>query len=325
MMSLNAKIFLAGHRGLVGSALLRVLTARGYSNVVVRTRAELDCRSRREVEKFFGAERPEYVLLAAARVGGILANSTEPAEFIYDNLSIQTNVIDAAYCHGAKKLLFLGSSCIYPKLALQPISESAVLSGPLEPSNDAYAVAKIAGLKMCQAYRRQYGFDAIAAMPTNIYGPNDNFDSRRSHVLPALIRSFHEAALARSKSVTIWGSGTPRREFLHADDLAEAAVFLMNQYSSEGPINVGVGEDITILALAKLVAWETGFQGAILTDPSKPDGTPRKLLDVSKLRSMGWQSRITLPEGIRQTYEWYRRHLSSLAIKSEARIAERHA
>jgi len=312
MMPLTARIFLAGHRGLAGSALLRALTDRGYRNVIVRTRAELELRSRQAVESFFGEERPEYVFLAAARVGGILANSNQPAEFIFDNLTIQTNIIDAAYCNGVKKLLFLGSSCIYPKFAPQPIPEAALLSGPLEESNEAYAIAKIAGLKMCQAYRRQYGFDAISLMPTNLYGPNDNFHPLHSHVLPALLRSFHEAAAAHASSIAIWGTGKPRREFMYVDDLADAAVFLMNHYSNELPINVGVGSDVTILELAKLIADEVGYAGDIVTDPSKPDGTPRKLLDVSRLTQLGWSARIPLADGIHQTYEWYRRHVASV-------------
>jgi GDP-L-fucose synthase len=307
----TSKIFLAGHRGLVGSALHRALGTRGYYNVVVRTHRELDLCSQRAVETFFAAEQPEYVFMAAALVGGIHANSTRPAEFIRDNLLVQTNVIDAAYRHKAKKILFLGSSCIYPKHAAQPISESALLSGPIEDSNDAYAVAKIAGLKMCQAYRRQYGFDAISLMPTNLYGLYDNFDPEQSHVLPAMIRRFHEAVESNAKSVVIWGTGTPRREFLFADDLADAALFLMNNYSSEQPINVGVGEDISIFELAKMIAREVGYRGAILTDPSKLDGTPRKLLDVAKLRGLGWQPKVALSEGIHLTYEWYRKHLHS--------------
>jgi GDP-L-fucose synthase len=307
MLTSTSKIFLAGHRGLVGSALHRALHAQGFLNVVVRTHQELDLCSQRDVETFFSAELPEYVFLAAARVGGIHANNTRPAEFIRDNLSIQTNVIDAAYRHKTKKLLFLGSSCIYPKFAPQPITEDALLSGPLEPTNDAYAIAKIAGLKMCQAYRRQYGFDAIALMPTNLYGPNDNFDAVQSHVLPALNRRFHEAKGSNAKSVVIWGTGNPRREFLYVDDLANAAIFLMSNYASEQPINVGVGGDITILDLARLIAEEVGYRGAILTDPTKPDGTPRKWLDVSTLHGLGWQPQVALTDGIRRTYEWYAR------------------
>lgn len=309
-MDASSKIYLAGHQGLVGSALYRALKARGYQNILVRTHGELDLTSQYAVDQFFAAEKPECVLLAAARVGGIQANNTRPAEFIRDNLQIQTNVIDAAYRNGAKKLVFLGSSCIYPKLARQPIVEDELLTGPLEPTNDAYAIAKIAGLKMCQAYRRQYGFDAISLMPTNLYGPNDNFDPEQSHVLPALIRRFHEAAANEAESVTIWGTGTPRREFLHVDDLADATLFLMKNYSSEKPINVGVGSDISIIDLARLIAHKVGYTGEILTDASKPDGTPRKLLDISALRSLGWQPKITLEIGIRHTCEWYRRHVA---------------
>ena len=309
-MDASSKIYLAGHHGLVGSGLYRALKARGFQNVVVRTHDELDLTSHAAVDDFFAAEKPQCVLLAAARVGGIQANNTRPAEFIRDNLQIQTNVIDAAYRNATKKLVFLGSSCIYPKLARQPIVEDELLTGPLEPTNDAYAIAKIAGLKMCQAYRRQYGFDAISLMPTNLYGPNDNFDLEQSHVLPALIRRFHEAAANDAESVTIWGTGTPRREFLHVDDLADATLFLMSNYSSEKPINVGVGSDIAIIDLARLVASKVGFTGRIMTDPSKPDGTPRKLLDVSAIRSLGWQPKITLEIGIRHTWEWYRRHLA---------------
>jgi GDP-L-fucose synthase len=305
-MNKDDSILVAGHRGLVGSALLRRLQADGYSRLLLRSSAELDLRDQAAVNRFFAAERPQHVLLAAAKVGGIQANSSYPADFIRDNLLIQSNVIDAAYRNGTRKLLFLGSSCIYPKLAPQPMTESSLLTGALEPTNEWYAVAKIAGLKMCQAYRRQYGFDAICAMPTNLYGPGDNFDLQSSHVLPALIRKFHEARQRGEHSVTIWGTGTPRREFLHVDDLADACVFLMQRYSDEAPINIGWGEDLSIAQLAQLIAEVTGFQGELRFDASKPDGTPRKLLDVSRLRALGWSPRLALRAGVTATYEWFR-------------------
>jgi GDP-L-fucose synthase len=279
----GAKIYVAGHRGLVGSAILRRLQAEGYQNLVLRTRKELDLTDQRAVYRFFEEERPEYVFLAAAKVGGILANATYPADFIRENLLIQTNVIDAAYRYGVKKLLFLGSSCIYPKYAPQPMKEEYLLTGPLEPTNEAYAVAKIAGIKMVQAYRRQYGFNGISLMPTNLYGPGDNFDLETSHVIPALLRKFHEAKVSGRWEVVVWGTGTPRREFLHVDDLADAALFLMRHYEGEEIVNVGVGEDISIRELAELIAKVVGFRGEIVYDTSKPDGTPRKLLDVSRL------------------------------------------
>ncbi len=303
----DSVIFVAGHRGLVGSAIVRALKHAGFHRVVVRSHAELDLTDQRAVESFFAQERPEYVFLAAAKVGGIFANSTYPASFIRDNLAIQTNVIDAAYRHGVTKLMFLGSSCIYPRDAAQPMSEDALLTGPLESTNEWYAIAKIAGIKMCQAYRRQYGFDAISLMPTNLYGPFDNFDLQTAHVLPALLRKFHEAAAANSSAITIWGTGTPRREFLHADDLASAALFLMQHYSDERPINVGVGKDVAIIELAKLIAAIVDFNGRIVCDPGKPDGTRRKLLDVERLHDLGWHAQIQLEEGIRSTFEWYRR------------------
>jgi len=307
-MTKQSKIFVAGHRGLVGSAILRRLAAEGYTNLITRTRQEVDLRDQAVVERFFQEEHPEYVFLAAAKVGGILANHTYPADFIRDNLLIQTNVIDAAYRYGAKKLLFLGSSCIYPKHAPQPLKEEYLLTGLLEPTNEAYAVAKIAGIKMCQAYRRQYGFNAISLMPTNLYGPGDNFDLETSHVLPALIRKFHEAKVLGKDEVVVWGTGTPRREFLHVDDLADAILFLMRYYDSEEIINVGVGEDISISELAELIARIVGFEGKIVYDTSKPDGTPRKLLDVSRIFEMGWRPKIPLEEGIRQTYQWFLEH-----------------
>jgi len=304
-MKPDSRIFVAGHRGLVGSAICRRLRREGYSNLILRGRDLLDLREARAVDAFFSAEKPEYVFLAAARVGGILANSTRPAEFIYENLAIQTNVIESARVHGAAKLQFLGSSCIYPKLAPQPIREDALLSGPLEPTNEWYAIAKIAGIKMAQAYRRQYGFRAISLMPTNLYGPGDNFDLESSHVLPALIRRFHEARESGAADVTIWGTGSPRREFLHVDDLADAVLHLMLTYDEEGIVNVGTGEDVTIRELAEMIGSIVGFKGRLRFDASKPDGTPRKLLDVSRLNALGWKARIPLAEGIRSTYEWY--------------------
>ena len=301
----RSRIYVAGHRGLVGAAICRALRAAGFENLVTRTHTELDLTSQAAVRTFFEEVRPEYVFLAAAKVGGILANDTRPAEFIRDNLLIQTHIIDAAHRAGVRKLLFLGSSCIYPKHAPQPIKEEYLLSGPLEPTNEWYAVAKIAGIKMCQAYRRQYGFNATCAMPTNLYGPGDNFDLETSHVLPALIRKFHEAKGAGAPAVTVWGTGNQRREFLHVDDLADACSFLMRHYDGEQIINVGVGEDVSIRELAELVREAVGFEGDIVFDTSKPDGTPRKLLDVSKLRALGWRSSIPLPEGIRRTVELY--------------------
>ena len=304
-MDLSARIFVAGHRSLVGSALVRCLEREGARNLLLRSRTELDLTDQGAVAAFFAAEKPEFVFLAAAKVGGIKANDTYPAEFLRDNLAIQTNVIHSAWQAGVRKLCFLGSSCIYPKLAPQPMPEEALLTGPLEPTNEWYAIAKIAGIKMCQAYRRQYGFDAISVMPTNLYGPGDNFDLENSHVLPAMIRRFHEAKLAAAPSVTIWGTGTPRREFLHVDDMAEACVFLMQHYSDAMHINVGVGVDLTILELAELVAKTVGYDGAILTDPGKPDGTPRKLMDVARIHTLGWKARVALADGIAETFRWY--------------------
>lgn len=308
-MDSTSRIYVAGHRGLVGSAIVRRLEAGGYTNLITRTRAEVDLTNQAAVNAFFEAERPEYVFLAAAKVGGILANSTYPADFIRENLQVQTNVIDAAYRAGVTKLEFLGSSCIYPKLAPQPIKEEYLLTGLLEPTNEAYAIAKIAGIVMTNSYRRQYGMNGISLMPTNLYGPGDNYDLQSSHVLPALIRKFHEAARAGAPVVTVWGTGAPRREFLHVDDLADAAVFLMETYDDEQIVNVGVGEDVSIAELAHLVAEVTGFTGEIVFDTSKPDGTPRKLLDVSRLFDMGWRPKFTLRDGIEDAYRWFVEHV----------------
>ena len=304
-MNHDSRVYVAGHRGLVGSALLRRLEADGYARVLTRTREELDLRDARAVDEFFAAQRPEYVFLAAAKVGGILANATYPADFLRDNLAVELAVIDAAYRHGAKKLLFLGSSCIYPKFAPQPLREEYLLTGELEPTNEPYAVAKIAGIKLCEAYRKQYGADFISAMPTNLYGPGDNFDLKVSHVLPALIRKFHEAKEGGEPRVDVWGTGRPRREFLHVDDLADACVYLMLHYSGDETVNVGTGEDISISELAQMVGEVVGYDGSISYDPSKPDGTPRKLLDVEKLRALGWRAKTPLREGIEQTYAWF--------------------
>lgn len=304
-MKSESRIFIAGHNGLVGSALVRRWRKAGFHNLLLRRSAEVDLTDQAATEAFFAAEKPEYVLLAAAKVGGIHANDTYPAEFIRDNLAIQTNVIHSARKHGVKKLLFLGSSCIYPKLAPQPMNEDCLLTGPLEPTNQWYAIAKIAGLKMCQAYRRQYGFNAIAAMPTNLYGPNDNFDLQNSHVLPALIRKFHEAKQANAPVVEIWGTGNPRREFLHADDLADACLHLMQTYDDEQLVNVGWGSDVSIAELAAMIAKVVGYQGRMHFDSSKPDGTPRKLLDTGRLTALGWQPTINLEQGLRDTYTWY--------------------
>lgn len=305
-MEKTAKIYLAGHQGLVGSAIHRKLSAAGFERIITRTFRELDLRSQPAAAEFFAAEKPEYVFLAAAKVGGILANNTYPAEFIHDNLAIQTNVIHQSYLHGVKKLLFLGSSCIYPKLAPQPMKEEHLLTGVLEPTNEPYAIAKIAGIKMCQAYNRQYGTRFISVMPTNLYGPNDNFDLQTSHVLPALIRKFHEAKINNRAFVEIWGSGLPRREFLHVEDLAAACLFLMQRYDGSEIVNIGVGEDITIKDLALLIKEIVGFEGELRFDSGKPDGAPRKLLDVSRLHALGWKAAISLREGISAAYRWYR-------------------
>jgi GDP-L-fucose synthase len=301
----DSRIYVAGHQGLVGSAILRRLQGAGHTNLLTRTRAELDLTDRAAVDRFFASERPEYVFLAAAKVGGILANSTYPADFIRENLLIQTHVIEAAHRCGVRKLLFLGSSCIYPKHAPQPIREDYLLTGPLEPTNEAYALAKIAGVMMCQAYWQQYGLRAISLMPTNLYGPGDRFELTTSHVIPALIRKFHEARVGRGARVVVWGTGTPRREFLYVDDLADASVFLMETYDAPEIINVGVGEDISIRELAETIGMIVGYDGEIVYDTAKPDGTPRKLLDSSKLLGLGWRPRTTLSEGLRKTYEWF--------------------
>jgi GDP-L-fucose synthase len=310
-MEQNSKIYVAGHRGLVGSAIVRRLKELGYINLVLRSHAELDLTRQRDVELFFEKERPEYVFLAAAKVGGIWANNTYPADFIYKNLMMQNCALNAAYLYGVRKLLFLGSSCIYPKNCPQPMRDDYLLSGSLEPTNEPYAVAKIAGIKMCQSYNRQHGTNFISVMPTNLYGPNDNFDLETSHVLPALIRKFHEAKMGLSdaqstSSVVVWGTGNARREFLHVDDLSNACVFLMNHFDGSEIVNIGTGEDISIRDLALLIKKIVGFEGRLIFDSSKPDGTPRKLLDITRLTNLGWKAQISLEEGISTTYEWYR-------------------
>ncbi|MET0465047.1 MAG: GDP-L-fucose synthase [Chitinophagaceae bacterium] len=302
-MEKQKKIYVAGHRGMVGSAIVRKLKREGFENILVSTSSEVDLRNQQQTADFFAKEKPDYVFLAAAKVGGIVANNTYRAEFLYDNLMIQSNVIHQAYVNGATKLMFLGSSCIYPKLAPQPLKEDYLLTGPLEETNEPYAIAKITGIKMCDAYRAQYGCNFISVMPTNLYGPNDNYDLQKSHVLPALLRKFHEAKLKGEPTVTVWGSGTPLREFLHADDLAEACFYLMQHYNEPGLVNIGVGEDISIKDLANLVKKITGYPGEIVWDTSKPDGTPRKLMDVTKLHSFGWKAKIGLEEGISGVYE----------------------
>jgi GDP-L-fucose synthase len=304
-MDQHSKIYIAGHRGLVGSAIVKKLKAEGHANLLVRTSSELDLRSQTAVAEFFSLEKPEYVFLAAAKVGGIVANNTYPAEFIYNNLMIQTNIIHSSFLSGVKKLLFLGSTCIYPKLAPQPMKEEYLLSGPLEPTNEPYAVAKIAGIKMCQSYNRQYGTHYISAMPTNLYGPNDNFDLTTSHVLPALIRKFHEAKINSETSVIIWGTGAPYREFIHVDDVADACYFLMQHYEGNEIVNIGTGSELTINELALLVKKIVGFSGHIVFDATKPDGTPRKLIDVSKIHALGWRHKLELEDGIRNVYRWY--------------------
>ena len=307
-MESTAKIYVAGHRGLVGSAIVRCLKTSGYENLLLRTSAELDLRDQAATQTFLKAELPDYVFVAAARVGGILANSTRPAEFIYDNLIMETNLIHGSYQAGVKKLLFLGSSCIYPKLAPQPLKEEYLLSGPLEETNEMYAIAKIAGIKLCQAYNTQYGTDYISVMPTNLYGPGDNFDLTSSHVLPALIRKFDEAKQSQASEVVVWGTGAPRREFLHVDDLASACVFLMESYSGSGIVNIGTGEDLPIAELAEMVSEVVGFKGRIAYDTTKPDGTPVKRLDVSRLAALGWQAKTKLRAGVESTYRWYVEH-----------------
>lgn len=301
-MQPQQKIYIAGHRGMVGSAILRKLRSEGFERFALADSRQLDLRNQAEVNQFFHREKPDCVFLAAAKVGGILANDTYRAEFLYDNLLIEANILHAAWMHGVQQLMFLGSSCIYPKMAPQPLREEYLLTGPLEPTNEPYAIAKIAGIKLCDAYRHQYGCRFISVMPTNLYGPNDNYHPQNSHVLPALIRRFHEAKQSKTPYVTIWGTGTPRREFLHVDDLADACFFLMDQYDEPGPINIGVGEDISILELSMLVREIVGYSGEIRHDLDKPDGTPRKLMDVGKLHSLGWKARIPLAEGIRQVY-----------------------
>lgn len=307
-MKKDVPVYVAGHRGMVGSGIVRALERAGYTRILTRTRTELDLLDRAAVRGFFETERPRLVVDAAAKVGGIIANSEQPVEFLLQNVTIQNNIIEAAADFGVDKLLFLGSSCIYPKLAPQPITEDSLLSGPLEPTNDAYALAKIAGIKLCQAYSKQYGKNFISGMPTNLYGPNDNFDLHTSHVLPALIRKVHEAKLRGDKSYVVWGTGSPRREFLHVDDLSEACLFLLENYNEPEIVNIGCGEDVTIRELAETVCDVLGFQGELVFDTTKPDGTPRKLLDMSKLFSMGWKPRIPLREGIRGAYDWYLQH-----------------
>ena len=311
-MDSNSKIFVAGHNGLVGSAIIRNLKSNHYQNIYWVRRQNCDLKNKIQVDAYFEQAKPEYVILAAAKVGGIGGNSTYPAEFIYENLMIQTNVIDAAYRHGVKKLLFLGSSCIYPKMAKQPITEDALMTGPLEPTNDAYATAKIAGIKMCQAYRQQYGFNAISLMPTNLYGPNDNFDINNGHVFPSLIAKFH-GSLEKSIhwEVELWGDGSPKREFLHVDDLAEACVKCMKEYDEPEPINIGTGEDVTIKELAETIADVVGYKNNVKWNTDKPNGTPRKVLNVDKIKSLGWEPKIGLREGIESTYEWYKENVQS--------------
>ncbi|MEP7244007.1 MAG: GDP-L-fucose synthase [Gammaproteobacteria bacterium] len=321
-MNRTSRIYIAGHRGLVGSAIERRCRAIGFNNLILRSRQELELCNQRAVDEFFAANRPDYVFLAAAKVGGIHANNSQPADFIRENLLVASNVIDAAWRNGARKLLFLGSSCIYPKLAPQPLREEYLLTGALEPTNEWYAIAKLAGLKMCQAYRRQHGFDAITALPTNLYGPGDNFDLETSHVLPALLRKIDTARATATGTVTLWGSGTPRREFLYVDDLADACVHLMQRYSGEAPINVGCGEDLTIRELAETIAGVVGYTGRFNFDSTRPDGTPRKVLDVSKLNAFGWRARTSLAEGLRTTLSWYHEHELQDAVADYGPIPE---
>ncbi|WP_026567965.1 GDP-L-fucose synthase [Bacillus sp. UNC41MFS5] len=304
-MEKTSKVYVAGHHGLVGSAIVRILNKKGFENIVKRTSKELDLRDKFAVDRFFADEKPEFVFLAAAKVGGIVANNEYPADFIRDNLLIQTNVIDAAYRNNVEKLLFLGSTCIYPKIAPQPLKEEYLLTGLLEPTNEPYAIAKIAGIKMCESYNRQYGTQFISVMPTNLYGENDNFDLHTSHVLPAFIRKFHEAKETNAAFVEVWGTGKPKREFLYADDLADACIFLMNSYSGNEIVNIGVGEDISIKELAEKVKEVVGYTGEIKFDPSKPDGTPRKLVDVTKINALGWKASISLDEGLKKAYQWF--------------------
>ena len=308
-MNKQAKIYIAGHRGLVGSALVRKFQELGCDNLILKTRSELNLLNQQDVAEFFAVEKPEYVFLAAAKVGGIGANSTYPADFVYENIMIQTNIIHSAYENKAKKLLFLGSSCIYPKMAEQPIKEESLLTGELEPTNDAYAIAKIAGIKMCQAYNKQYGTNYISVMPTNLYGSNDNFDLEKSHVFPALIRKFHEAKINKEAEVVVWGTGTPIREFLYVDDLAEACIYLMNNYNDDKIVNIGTGVGVTIRELAESIAKVVGYEGKLVFDTSKPDGTPIKINDVSYLNSLGWQAKTDLLSGIEKTYNWYKSKL----------------
>ncbi|KAA0990648.1 GDP-L-fucose synthase family protein [Dyadobacter aurulentus] len=313
-MEKSAKIYIAGHRGMVGSAIHRKLVSEGYNNLVLKTSSELDLRDQRAVRSFFETERPAYIFLAAAKVGGIMANNIYRAEFLHDNLLIQNNVIDSAYHSGATKLMFLGSSCIYPKLAPQPLREESLLTGLLEPTNEPYAIAKIAGIKMCEAYRAQYGCNFISVMPTNLYGPNDNYDLNNSHVLPAMIRKFHEAKEENKPAVELWGTGSPLREFLHADDLADACYFLMQNYNEPGFVNVGVGADVTIKSLAEMIKDTVGYEGEINWNTDKPDGTPRKLMDVSRLHNLGWKHRIDLEDGIRNTYQDFLQKIETYAV-----------
>mgnify|MGYP001595458759 FL=1 len=318
-MKNDSKIYVAGHQGLVGSSIMRRLRAEGYNNFVLRTHQEIDLEIQRDVEELFNSERPEYVFLAAARVGGIFANNTYPADFIYNNLIIQANVINAAYKFGVKKLLFLGSSCIYPKFAPQPMKEEHLLTGKLEPTNEPYAIAKIAGILMCQAYNRQYGTNFISVMPTNLYGPNDNFDLMDSHVLPALIRKFHDAKVEGKPYVEVWGTGNPRREFLYVDDLAEACLFLMDSYNESEIINIGMGEDISIKELAYIIKEVVGYGGEIRFDPNKPDGSPRKLLDTGRISALGWRPKTSMREGIEKAYRWYKSQVESGTVEKAGR------